>query len=127
MAHAWQNAESGKRRYSKSPLKLRNDKLKLCALVSAVCVGDIGCERFVANPRAMTAADYVANSLLVGRHIDAGRIAYFLTRDEFNKGEFLPIEIYDVVIKQETKSGFLEFDILAGQILVKADTLIYWK
>lgn len=127
MAHAWQNAESGKRRYPKSPLKLRNDKLKLGASISAVCIGDIDCEKFVGNPRAMTAAEYVANSSLVGEHIDVGRKAYLLTRDEFNEGEFLPIEIFDVVIKQEAKSGFVEFDILAGLILVKAETLIYWK
>ncbi|MBY0244604.1 MAG: hypothetical protein K2Q03_04020 [Sphingobacteriaceae bacterium] len=127
MAHAWQNAESGKRRYSKSSLKLRNDKLKLGASISAVCIGDIDVEKLVGNPCTMTAADYVKNKVLVGEHIDAGQAAYFLTRDEFNKGEFLPVEIYDVVLKQEAKSGLLEFDVLAGLILVKADTLIYWK
>ena len=59
-------------------MKLRNDKLKRGASMAVVGVGDIGCEKFVGNPRIMTAADYVANGKLVGEHIDAGHVANFL-------------------------------------------------
>lgn len=125
MAHAWQNAEAGKRNYAGSLLQLRNDKLKRAARIAAVRKGDAGCEKFAGSPRVMTAAEYVANVEAVGLQIDAGREAHLLVRDAYNDGEFLPVEIYDMAIKQER--SLCEFDLHSGSVLVKPDTLIYWK
>lgn len=131
MGHAWQNRESGKRNYSASPLKLRNDKLQRAASIAPVRISDIDCEKIAKSSRVMTAADYVRNCKSVEAQVTAGREAHLLVRDIYNEGEFLPMDIYDVAIKHEyNRRGMLtyvEFDLHAGLVLVKPDTVIYWK
>jgi len=73
----------------------------------------------------MTAADYVAGGDVVGAQVDAGREAHLLVRDAYNDGEFLPVAIYDVAVKQER--CLCGLDLGLGPVLVKPDTLVYWK
>lgn len=125
MAHAKQLSAAGKRNYEGSPLALRNDKLRRAAAIAPVRSGDAGCARFAGSPSVLTAAEYVAGGEVVNKQFDAGREAYLLVRDLCNEGEFLPVSIYDVAIKQE--KGLCEFDLHRGPVLVKPDTLIYFK
>lgn len=127
MAHSWQNAESGKRNYAGSPLHLRNSKLIRAARIAPLRKAEIVNSKLANSERLMTAADYIDNGKSVVTQIDACREAHLLVRDPYNDGEFLPIAIYDVVTNQEKRSGLVEFDLHVGPVLVKADTLIYWK
>lgn len=127
MAHAWQSAESGRRNYAGSPLQLRNNKLSRAARIAPVRKSEILNSKLANSERVMTAAEYVANGESVSKQIEACREAHLLVHDAFNEGEYLPVEIYDVAIKQEDRSGLIDFDLHAGRVLVQADTLIYWK
>lgn len=125
MAHPHQLSAAGKRNYAGSPLAQRNDKLRRAAAVAPVRAGDTGCDQFSSSPRILTAGDYVAGGAAVDKQLDADREPHLLVRDPLNDGEFLPVAIYDVAIKQE--GGLCEFDLHSGSVLVKPDTLIYFK
>lgn len=116
-----------KRNYANSQIKARNDKLRRAADIAPLRKGDDGLEKIANSPRVMTAAEYVANGDSVAIHVDACREPYLLVRDDYNEGEFLFAAIYDMVIKQEARSGLIELDLHSGSVLVKADTLVYWK
>lgn len=127
MAHAFQSAAAGKRNYATSQLRQRNEKLQRAAHIAPVCKGDAGSEEIAISPRAMTAAEYVADGDQVGVQINAGREPHLLVRDTLNEGEFGTVAIYDVKVEQEARSGLCEFDLHVGAVLVKPDALVYWK
>jgi hypothetical protein len=125
MAHPHQLSAAGKRNYAGSPLAQRNDKLRRAAAVAPVRAGDAGCDQFASSTRTLTAAEYLASGDAVDKQLDADREPHLLVRDPLNDGEFLPVAIYDVAIEQER--GLCEFDLHGGSVLVKPDTLIYFK
>ena len=125
MANGLQSGAARSRRYAGSALARRNEKLKRAAQLAPVREGDAGCEKFAGSRRIMTAADYVADGDAVGEQIDAGREPHLLVRDAYNDGEFLPVAIHDVAIAQER--GLCGLDVHCGPVLVKPDTLVYWK
>ncbi len=125
----WRNqtTQIAKKKYVGSPLQKRNEKIRRAARIAPVRKGEAGCEQFAELRHVMTAADLVANGDTVEVQVSACREPYLLVRDCCNPGHFLPVAIHDIAVEQEERSGLYELELHSGPVLVKPDTLIYWK
>jgi len=120
-------AEAGRRNYTSSPLKARNDALALAARLRAVRVGDLAAMPLAESTRVTSLADYCLRPQMCDAQMDADREPYLLRQDEFNDGEFTKTPIYDVRVEQcDADAGLLWIDLHAGEALLPHDTLVYW-
>ncbi|WP_241299395.1 hypothetical protein [Burkholderia stabilis] len=128
MPNPWQRAEIGRAAYAAgSAIAVRNARLALAKRIGAVCVGAANTESIVTRGRTTTAADFVTNGDLSGQQIDAGREPYLLVADFYNPGHFNTVSVYDNYLGQEKRTGMCVLVVYQGDVLVRPDTLIYWK
>jgi hypothetical protein len=90
-------------------------------------IGDANTERIVSRGRTTTAVDFVSDGDLSGTQVDAGREPYLLIEDLFNLGCFNTVPVYDNQPRQEKRTGLCGLVLHRGDVLVRPDTLIYWK
>jgi hypothetical protein len=128
MPHPWQRAEIGRTAYAAgSVIAVRNARLSLAKRIGAACTSDANVEAIVARDRATTAADFVMAGEQSGLQIDAGREPHLLTEDLYDVGRLNAVAVYDNYPGQEKRTGLCALVVHQGDVLVRPDTLIYWK
>ena len=128
MPNPHQRAEVARSTYEAgSAIAIRNKRLALAKRVNATRAGAPHTDEIVARGRTTSAADYVLNGDLSGKQIDSDREPFLLVRDPYNDGNFNTIPIYDCETGQEKRTGKCVLVLHSGDVLVPADTLIYWK
>lgn len=128
MPHPAQRAEIGRAAYAGgSAIAVRNARLSLARKIGPARVGDAYTQSIVYRGRTTTASDLVLNGDLSGAQVDAGREPHLLVEDPYNVGLFNTAPVYDNFPGQEKRSGMCALVLHSGDVLVPADTLIYWK
>ncbi|HIH2751434.1 TPA: hypothetical protein ACYLN4_007272 [Burkholderia lata] len=128
MPNPYQRAEIGRSAYAAgSSIATRNKRLALAKRVNAARAGTLHTDGIVARGRTTSAADYVMNGDLSGKQIDSDREPFLLVGDPYNAGNFNTIPIYDCETELEKRTGKCVLVLHCGDVLVPADTLIYWK
>lgn len=128
MPNPLQRAQIGRTAYGAgSAIAVRNARLSLAKRIGPARVGDANTQPLVSRGRTTTAADFVLDGDLSGAQIDAGREPHLLVEDPYNDGSFNTVAIHDNHPGQEMRTGRCVLVLHRGDVLVPADTLIYWK
>ncbi len=128
MPSQMQRVRSGQANYKNSPLAVRNTALRRAATLCPVKVGSPGVERLLKAGRITTVLEYCQAVEAMGAQVDKDREPFLLVDDFANPGEFVKVSIYDCRIKAvEARSGKCWIDVRSGELLVDADTAVYWK
>lgn len=111
-----------------TPLKARNAALALAKDISAIRANNPDIAPYNAVGRLMPVVDYCQNVPEAGQHIDMGREPNLLVEDTCNPDEYLLVAIHDVRnVPVEEKSGLCWISVNRGEVLLKPDTLVFWK
>jgi hypothetical protein len=89
-------------------------------------VGDAGVSQYMGLARVTTVKQMCDNDAACDVQIEMAREPFLMIADPYNPGEYQTMAIYDHVATPE-KSGLCWIDVHSGALLVKPDTLIYWK
>ncbi|WP_274644065.1 hypothetical protein [Pseudomonas serbica] len=123
-----QRKEIGRAAYAAgSAIAVRSARLSLAKRIDPIREGDPFVKGITSSGRTTTAADYVAGGKLSGTQIDGGREPFLLFEDILNEGEFNTIPVHDSFLEREKRTGKCVLVLHRGEVLVPADTLIYWK
>lgn len=120
----------GQTNYQKpeSKLRQRNEALARASNIGPVVKSCERLNKLIAAGRITTVGDYCAMGTEMEHQVNKDREPYLLVEDEYNRGQFIPMPIYDCRVDAfEPNSNKCWIDVHAGELLVDVNTAVYWK
>ncbi|MBI6882661.1 hypothetical protein [Pseudomonas putida] len=119
----------GKTTYaSGSPIRSRNEALKLAKAISPLGCEDSLCAGLLAAGKATKLIDYCTNGPESEIQVSAGREPFLLVEDMLNPGSAITVPIFDAKVDAvEKNSGLCGVTLGQGDALFKSDVLVYWR